>query len=143
MAALAMWVSRGGAHYAVLHKSDGCYSYTGNGCGGGLGAVESDEAAVAIMQARVDSGYFLPDSAKLPMKRVGPVAPSVRIKSGPTYLDGLDVWEVVVSLPVYSGKLAYKAYNALPEFADFDGRVYRKAGFRGADCTAWFRSKGK
>lgn len=70
MVVLARWESRGGAHYAVLHKSAGGYSYTGNGCGGGLGAVESNDAAVAIMQARVDSGYFLPDSAKVPMKRV-------------------------------------------------------------------------
>ncbi len=70
LAVLARWKSRGGAHYAELRKSAGGYSYTGNGCGGGLGAVKSGDAAVAIMQARVDSGYFLPDSAKVPMKRV-------------------------------------------------------------------------
>lgn len=143
MAVLAMWISRGGAHYALLRKVDGCYSYSGNGCGGQLGAVDSDDAAVAIIQARVDSGYFLPDSAKTPMKRVGPIDLPVRVKVGPTYLPALDVWEVTVSLPVYSAKLAHKAWRELPEIADFDGRVYRKSGFRGSDCTAWYRSKGK
>ncbi len=69
-AVLARWESRGRAHYVELRKSSGCYSYTGNGCGDGLGAVESDQAAVAIMQARVDSVHFLPVNAKLPMKRV-------------------------------------------------------------------------
>lgn len=143
MVAIARWESRGGAHYAVLHESNGCYSYTGNGCGGGLGAVESREAAVAIVQARVDSGYFLPDSAKVPMKRVRGVKLPVRVVLGPTYLDGLDVQEVVVHLAVYSGKLAHAAWRKLPDFAEFDGRIYRKHGFRAADCTAWYRSEGK
>ena len=143
MVVIAGWESRGGAHYAGLHKSAGGYSYVGNGCGGSLGAVESDEAAIAIMQARVDSGYFLPDNAKVPMKRVGPIEAPVRVVSGPTYLAVPDVQEVVVNLPVYSDKLAYKAWCKLPEYADFGGRIYRKAGFRGVDCTAWYRSKGK
>lgn len=67
---LARWESRGGAHYVELTRSLAGYGYTGCGCGGCLGAIGSDEAAIAVMQARVDSGYFLPDSAKLPMKRV-------------------------------------------------------------------------
>lgn len=70
MTVLARWESRGGKHFAELHKSVSGYSYTGNGCGGSLGALESDGAAVTVMQTRVDSGYFLPDSAILPMKRV-------------------------------------------------------------------------
>ena len=143
MAMLAMWISRGGAHYVILRKSTDCYSYAGNGCGGSLGAVESDEAAIAVMQARVDSGYFLPDSAKAPMKRIGPIKSPVRVVVSPIYLDDFDAWEVVVHLAVYSGKLAHAAWHKLPEFADFDGRIYRKGGFRASDCTAWYRSSGK
>ena len=73
---LARWESRGGAHFVGLRKHTGhddstsYYSYTGNGCGGILGTVATDEEAVAILQKKVDSGYFLPDSAKVPMKRV-------------------------------------------------------------------------
>lgn len=67
---LARWESRGGAHWVELRVSNGCYSYAGRDCGGCLGVLESDEAAVAVIQAKVDSGYFLPDSAKLPMKLV-------------------------------------------------------------------------
>lgn len=143
MAVLARWESRGGAHYVELRKSAGGYGYTGNGCGGSLGAVESDQAAVAIMQARVDSGYFLPDDAKLPMKRIGPIEEPVRVKSGPTYLPGVDAWDVQVDLAVYSAKLAAAAYAKLPEFADFDGRIYRKAGMYAPDCTGRYRSEGK
>lgn len=143
MAILALWISRDRTHYAMLRKLDGCYSYTSNGCGSGIVAVESDKAAVATMQVRVDSWLFLPDSAKMPMKRVGPITSPVRIKKGPTYLDGPGAWEVIVNLPVYSAKLAYKAWCKLPEFADFDGRIYRKGGMKAADCTAYYRSKGK
>ncbi len=82
MAVLAMWISQRGAyHFAFLRKVDGCYSYSGNNCGGRLGAVESDGAAIAIMQALVDSGYFLPDDAKMPMKRVGPIEAPARIST--------------------------------------------------------------
>lgn len=143
MVAIAMWVSRGGAHYAILHKSDDCYSYRGNGCGGRLGPIKSDKAAIAVMQARVDSDYFLPDSAILPMERVGPIKRPARVVCDPTYLDNLDVWEVTVYLAVYSAKLAHAAWRKLPEFADFGGRIYRKGGFHAADCTAYYRSKGK
>lgn len=143
MNVLARWESRGGAHYVELYKFAGGYGYTGNGCGGTLDAVESDEAAVAIMQTRVDSGYFLPDSAKVPMKRVGGLDPKVRVKSGPTYLSALDVWDVQVNLSVYSAKLAAAAYARLPEFVDFDGRIYRKAGMFAPDCTAWYRARGE
>jgi len=138
-----MWVSRGGAHYAILHKSGDYYSYRGNDCGGRLGPVESDEAAVAIMQARVDSGYFLPGSAILPMKRVGPIKSPVRVVSGPAYLDDFNAWEVVVDLAVYRAVLTCAAWRKLPEFADFGGRIYRKGGFHAADCTAYYRSEEK
>ena len=141
MIVLARWKSRGGAHYVELRKSADCYSYRGNGCGGSLGGVKSDEEALAIMQAQVDSGYFLPDRAKLPMERVGPIASSARIVKGPTHYACSGVWEVIVSLPVYSDKLAAGAYAKLPEYADFDGCIYRKHGFRGSDCTAWYRFK--
>jgi len=70
MIILARWKSRGGKHYVELHKSAFGYSYNGNNCGGNLDAFASDEAAVACIQELIDSGYFLPDSAKLPMKRV-------------------------------------------------------------------------
>ena len=82
MTALARWESRGGKHWVELHKSicppgrlpcSPSYSYSSCNGGGNLGtvrAIDAEKAAVAIMQARVDSGYFLPDDAKLPMKRV-------------------------------------------------------------------------
>jgi hypothetical protein len=67
---IARWESRSGKYFAELEKDDKGYTYTGNGCGGNLGMIESDEVAVTMMQVRIDSGYFLPDSAKTPMKRV-------------------------------------------------------------------------
>ena len=70
MKMLARWESRGGKHWVELHGADGCYSYRGNGCGGSLGRLETIDTAVVVVQAKVNSGYFLPDSAKLPMKRV-------------------------------------------------------------------------
>ena len=60
----------GGKHWAELRFSGGHYHYAGNGCGGSLGPVKTKKEAIAIMQARVDIGYFLPDKAVLPMKRV-------------------------------------------------------------------------
>jgi len=67
---VARWESRGGAHWVELQDNAGQYSYVGNGCGGILGPVASVQAAVLNLQARVDSGYFLPDNAKLPMVRI-------------------------------------------------------------------------
>lgn len=78
-----------------------------------------------------------------PFVTVEPLPPTVRIAAGPTYLDALDVWEVTVNLPVYSGKLAYRAYRVLPLCTEIDGRVYYKDGMRGRDCVAWYRSRGK
>ena len=70
MAVLARWESRGSKHWVVLRGADGCYSYRGNDCGGSLGRLKTIDDAVVVMQAKINSGYFLPDSAKLPMKRI-------------------------------------------------------------------------
>jgi hypothetical protein len=68
---LARWESRGRAHYAELEDRDGYYGYSGNGCGGTLPSpITTDAQAVRYMQAKVDQGYFLPDRAIVPMKRV-------------------------------------------------------------------------
>ncbi len=70
---IARWESRGGKHYAELYHTATGYGYRGNGCGGSLATVATAATAataVTIMQARVDSGYFLPDKAVLPMVRV-------------------------------------------------------------------------
>jgi len=77
---------------------------------------------------------------------IGPIMslpPEVRIRTGPVYLAGPAVWEVVVNLPVYSPKLAFRAFLALPDTIEIDGRIYCKAGMRGADCTAWYKTKRK
>lgn len=133
MAVLALWESRYGIYYMLLRKLDGYYHYRGNGCKGTLGPVKSDEAAVAIMQARVGPW----------MERVGPIESPVRVKSGPSYHSGSDYREVVVSFPACSYMLARRVFNRFPEFADFDGRIYRKGRFHAANCTAYYRSKGK
>ena len=68
---IARWESRGGAHYVDLVDHHGYYGYTGKGCGGSLPAVVvTDAHAVAVVQAKVDTGYFLPDKAVTPMKQV-------------------------------------------------------------------------
>ena len=68
---IARWESRGRAYYAELEDRGTYYSYTGNGCGGSLHrSVVTDAHAVAVVQERVDAGYFLPDRAVMPMKRV-------------------------------------------------------------------------
>lgn len=66
----------------------------------------------------------------------------LQILSGPTRCDYVkdDVFEVIVSLKVYSSKLAMRAYNKLPDFTIFDGRAYRKGGMKASDCTAYYRS---
>ena len=67
---------------------------------------------------------------------------NLRIVSGPTrckYLAPREIWEVVVRLPVYNDIRAAQAFEALPNTAEFDGHIYRKAGMRASDCTAWYR----
>lgn len=66
---IARWESRSGKHWAELYHDGTAAFYRGVGCGGNLGVIGEAEA-VAEMQRKVDSGYFLPDSAKTPMKRV-------------------------------------------------------------------------
>lgn len=71
----ARWESRGGKHWVELFVNPDASEphrrafYRGEGCGGNLGAMTA-EAAVTHMQGRVDSGEFLPDAAKMPMRRV-------------------------------------------------------------------------
>jgi len=70
----------------------------------------------------------------------------MRIVSGPTrcaHLAPREVWEVIVHLPVYSSKLAMRAFEALPEFTEFNGHTYRKGGMCASDCTAYYRSTRK
>jgi hypothetical protein len=68
---IARWESRGRAHYVELEDRVSYYSYTGNGCGGSLPSpIRTPAQAITYMQAKVDSGYFLPDKAVTPMKRV-------------------------------------------------------------------------
>lgn len=72
-----------------------------------------------------------------------PLPPNIWIISGPnrcTHIADREVWEIVVRLPVYSGKLAMCAYNKLPEYVDFSGHTYRKGGMKASDCTAYYRS---
>jgi hypothetical protein len=68
------WESERGAHVVELHKADGTgYRYIGQGCGGYLSATNGPDA-LAEMQARVDSGFFLPDASVRPMRRAYPAA---------------------------------------------------------------------
>lgn len=71
--------------------------------------------------------------------RVKSLPPSARIVSGPAKCEYCDDWEVTVSLPVCSSKLASRAYEGLPELIEIDGDIYRKAGFRNIDCIAWYK----
>jgi hypothetical protein len=66
---IARWESRSGKHWVELEYDGIAAIYRGNGCGGCMGKM-SQEQALTEMQKRVDSGYFLPDAAKTPMKRV-------------------------------------------------------------------------
>ncbi len=65
---IARWESKSGKHFAELNRDSMGYSYRGNGAGGFMGAMPEADALASI-EARVDSGYFLPDNAKTPMKR--------------------------------------------------------------------------
>ena len=65
---IAKWESRSGKHWVVLEHDGVAAQYTGNDCGGSLGIMSAVEA-IDKMQVKVNSGYFLPDNAKSPMKR--------------------------------------------------------------------------
>ena len=64
------------------------------------------------------------------------------VKSGPTLIANLKVWEVCITLPVYSYKLACSAFEKLPAIAEFEGESYGKYGFHASikgECMAWYR----
>ena len=88
---IARWQSSNGHHWVELyHHGKGQYSYKGGDQSGGSGNYPSHEHAINHMQVKVDSGYFLPDSAKRPMERVK--------KSDPTQAGGLgDIHEGVLN----------------------------------------------
>jgi len=66
---IARWESPRGAHWVELYRTDDGCAYRANGAGGFMGRID-DVTALAQMQERVDRGYFLPDMAVVPMKRV-------------------------------------------------------------------------
>ena len=70
MMMLARWESPKGKYWVELHSTiDGGFRYHGGDCGGFLVATTSN-AAYAELQAKIDTGYFLPDIAKTPMRKV-------------------------------------------------------------------------
>ena len=70
MEVIARWESPRGKHWVeLLAFENGGFCYRGNGCGGSM-VQHSLPEAIAAMQEKVDTGYFLPDSAKIPMREV-------------------------------------------------------------------------
>jgi hypothetical protein len=68
---IARWESKSGKYWVELTRGEsGGVFYNAPGATGSLGMALTDEEALADMQARVDSGYFLPDTHKTPMKKV-------------------------------------------------------------------------
>ena len=76
---IAKWVSAGRKYWVELRKHvyhddrTDSYSYRNDNGGGTLATVvhvAMDETAVAVMQARVNLGRFLPDAAVMPMERI-------------------------------------------------------------------------
>lgn len=50
---IAEYRAKGNKRYLILFRSDdGCYSYTGDGCGGVLGVKPSDEQAIKEFESR-------------------------------------------------------------------------------------------
>ena len=76
---LARWASAGRKHWCELYRYPGqnglpdWFGYvTGNG-GGSLGSAitnMTEERAVMVIQDRIDRGWFVPDVAVNPLKRV-------------------------------------------------------------------------
>ncbi len=65
------WESRGGQYWVELWWVRYNYSYRSNNASGSVCNPNlSLDQAVMVMQAKVDRGMFLPDSAIVPMKRV-------------------------------------------------------------------------
>ena len=70
---IGRWESRGGAHVVELHKQERSgYCYRATGVSGYLGTGITEAQAIAIIEARcaIGAGYFQPDRAKTPMKRM-------------------------------------------------------------------------
>lgn len=69
---VARWESRGGRHWVEATCTPDAFrfgGYRGSNGGGNLGT-EGITGTIAAVQKKVDAGRFLPDAAKLPMKRV-------------------------------------------------------------------------
>jgi len=67
---IARWESKSGKHWITLYRDAYGYGYRGADCGGALGyGIDSDDAAVELIQKQVNTGRFQPDAAKTPMKR--------------------------------------------------------------------------
>jgi hypothetical protein len=69
---IARWESVGGAHWVEAIVTPDSFRFGGyranNACGST--GTEGIPDTLAAVQKKVDSGYFLPDAAKLPMRRV-------------------------------------------------------------------------
>lgn len=67
---IGRWESGGGKHWVELHQvGANAFAYKANDAGGTLAAKTADEAKAELTK-KVDSGYFLPDNAKTPMREV-------------------------------------------------------------------------
>lgn len=67
---IARWESRGGAHWVELYRDEYGYGYSANDASGFLGRLATDSHAILLVGDKVDSGYFLPDAARTPMRRI-------------------------------------------------------------------------
>lgn len=68
---VARWESSRGAHVVELHKANGsAYQYVDGDNHRGYLEAEDRDAAISEIQTKVDTGFFLPDNAKRPMRRV-------------------------------------------------------------------------
>lgn len=67
--AIARWQTRGGKHWLELYRCEnGGYFYRGNGCGGNLTSLKSDDEAIAAME-QGPVQYCAPDNSKLGLRR--------------------------------------------------------------------------
>lgn len=66
---VARWQTRGGKHWLELYRfENGGYFYRGNGCGGNLSKLESDNDAIEYM-VKGPVTYCVPDNSKLGLIR--------------------------------------------------------------------------
>lgn len=66
---LGRWESTRGKHWVELYKDSLGYTYQSNNGGGNMGSLPDDQTAIKQLEDKINSGYFLPDVAKNPMKR--------------------------------------------------------------------------